>query len=335
MSAYSRVAPGVPAGGQFAADVKAEARGVELDLPDVGQSGGVSFAELAKEDRVEAMRAEIDSALDRMSDAEGWRDFLDSRARFHHYSLNNQLLIYVQKPDASAVAGFRSWQNEHERTVKKGEKAIWVLAPLTYTRVEKDAATGEEVKRTGLRGFRTVPVFDVSQTEGKDLPPNPVIEDKGLSGEAPEGMVAELSALIEADGFTVSRDDTGQADAYTDFTNKRVVVNPKFEPRYQARALAHEAAHIALGHGADGRKYHTGIGGQRDAMEVEADSAAYVISRAYGLDDIGDSSFSYIDGWAHGDRDKVRTTASKVCGATKTMLERLHTIRTGSQEATT
>jgi hypothetical protein len=324
--ARTRTPEGTPAGGQFAQETGSRPSG-SLTAP-ADPATGVSFAELAKDDRVEAMRAEIDRAMDELSDPQAWKRFLDYRSTFHHYSLNNQMLIMIQKPDATQIAGFQTWKKTHERSVKPGEKAIWILAPKTFTKVETNAATGEETKRVGIGGFRSVGVFDVSQTEGKDVPANPsgdgVVK---LDGQAPEGMAGELTSFVESAGFTVSYDDTGDADGYTDFAGKRVVIGAGFSPRHQARVLAHEAAHIALNHGAEDRKYHTGRGGERDAMEVEADSTAYVIGRAYGMDDIGDTTFAYIDGWAHGDRDKVRKTAANVCAATKTVLTELDAIR--------
>jgi hypothetical protein len=130
----------------------------------------VSFANVSRNERLEAMRAEIDAAMQHMADPEGWQAFLNSLAAFHRYSLNNTLLALSQKPDVTLLAGFKDWKNKHERTVAKGAKAIWIYAPMTFSAVETDPDTGEEKRVKHIKGFRPVPVFDVSQTEGNRFP---------------------------------------------------------------------------------------------------------------------------------------------------------------------
>lgn len=335
-----RVARGTPKrGGQWSSKHTGEAAGVDLvelaapppvePPPTVPAGGDGSFAGVDRADRVEAMRSEIDRAIEHMSNSEGWVEYLDQARKFHKYSINNQLLILFQKRNATAVAGFKDWKNNHERTVKKGEKAIWILAPMTKTVETPDPDTGNPRKETRVFGFRSVPVFDVSQTEGKPLPEPPLIElDGDEDGPAPEGMVKDLTSVVNDAGFSIAYrsmdgEDKGKL-GYTSFTGKKVVIDINLSPRRQARTLAHEAAHIALGHDKQIHEYHSGTGGHRPDMEVEAESVAYILGRQYGLPGDKDS-FRYIDGWAQGDKERVSKTATRVCVAARDILNKIDT----------
>jgi hypothetical protein len=163
----------------------------------------------------------------------------------------------------------------------------------------------------------------VTQTDGEPLPQAPLIDgDPDDDSPAPDGMVKSLSGLIEADGFTIRRAETGEAGGWTDFTNHEVVISRAASPHRVARTLAHEAAHIALGHGARAAEYHTAAGGKRPDMEVAADSISYVVSRWYGLLG-GRDNFAYIDSWASGDKERVKATACDVVIGSRRIIDRL------------
>lgn len=317
---------GRPIGGQFAAKANPEAD-LELDagperpeavtqVPSGEAVPKVLLGELEKTERIKAMHAEIENAITTMSDHEGWQRFLDSAAQFHRYSFGNTMLVLMQRKDATRVAGFNDWKNKHNRTVKKGEKAIWILAPIVKKEHNADSPDAPETSRAV--GFRSVPVFDVSQTEGEPLPENPgmAVDDLG-PGEAPAGMVDDLTATLAAHGFRVERGDTGDAKGFTRFADKLVVISDKVNERQAAKTLAHEAAHVVLGHGDRIGEYHTG---GRPDMEVEAESVAYVVSKHWGLADASDYSFGYIDHWAHGDPTKVKKTAEAVIRASRALI---------------
>ena len=311
---------GIPVGGQFAPTNRPEATGAGLTDDEVSEDPPAHLSDLERDDRVAAMRSEIDRAMAELSSPEGWHAFLESRAKFHSYSLNNAFLIYRQKSDATQVAGFNDWKNKHGRIVRRGEKAIWILAPLTRKfDVEKDG--GEKESTTRVVGFRAVPVFDVSQTEEPTLPERPKIEAGELGDIVPDGMVDELSGFVAAKGFAISRGDTGDAGGWTSFATNQVVISDKATDAEAARTLAHEAAHIALEHGGRASAYHMRPGGERPTMEVEAESVAYVLGRHYGMDSIGAKSFEYVDAWAQGDAEKVRATATTVIAGVKTVLD--------------
>lgn len=284
----------------------------------------VAFAD--KTTRTEDIRREIDEAIAELGTGQRWQEFLEFGQRFHRYSLNNQLLIMAQNPEATRVAGFHKWK-ELGRSVNKGEKAIWIYAPMVK-KVDVDDDGGQR-KESRVIGFKVVPVFDVSSTSGDPLPERPVVPFDRASGQAPEGMHEELGAQIEAHGYTLVYRDLGEGptipDGSTDPVNKTVTINTHHSHAHQGAVLGHELAHIELGHTERTGEYHTRAGGQRATMEVEAESVGYGISRRYGLVEKGSSasSFGYIDGWARGNPDQVHKTATAVCKATDRIIGRI------------
>ncbi len=294
--------------------------GPDADGP--GERRTVTFADKAT--RSEDVRREIDNAISELATADRWREFLEVSRRFHQYSLNNQLLISMQKPDATRVAGFHKWK-EFGRSVNKGERAIWIYAPM-LKRVVVEDENGKQTKEERLIGYKVVPVFDVSSTNGAPLPEPPLVPFTRSEGRAPEGMHEDLRAQVEAHGYTLVYTDLGEGDhipdGSTDPVSKTVMINTCYSDAHQAKTLAHELAHIELGHLERTADYHTRAGGQRSTMEVEAESVSYVVSRRYGMD-APSFSFAYIDGWAQGDSEKVRRTADAVVKASDRILSRI------------
>lgn len=296
-----------------------DAAGSELGRPGAPREV-IRFAD--KSERIERIRAEIDAAVAELDTGERWQDWLEYANKFHHYSLNNQLLIMMQRPDATQVAGMKKW-NSLGRRINPGQSAIWIQAPMTKKLI--NAAGEEEVK---LIGFRPVMVWDVAQTNGAALPEPPAVEYTHLTGTAPPQMHADLEALVAAHGFTVVRRDLGGGEhipnGYTSPDTRQVVINSHWSDAHQAKTLAHELAHIEMGHTQRTAEYHTRAGGARPTMEVEAESVSYVIGRHYGLSP-GPASFPYIDGWASGNREQIRSTAERVVAASSAILKRVGT----------
>src|SRR3712207_5497160 len=133
-------------------------------------------------------------------------------SKFHRYSFNNQLLIFLQRPDATLVAGFRRWQ-ELGRQVRKGERGISILAPCRY-RAKIEDEHGDEQTVHRLTGFRVAYVFDVGQTEGEPIEDLDAVRPKLLEGEAPEGLWDALVAQANAAGFEVVREQRGTENGY-------------------------------------------------------------------------------------------------------------------------
>ena len=229
-----------------------------------------------------------------LTTSERWTKYLDVQSRFPRYSPNNVLLIAAQKPDATRVAGYRAWQAMGHQVLAK-ESALRVFAPMKYR--TPDAANDEVA--TEIRGFKLVPVFDVSQTTGPDLPD---IVSK-LHGSAPEGVFEKLTLFAESLGFSLQRPsslDSG-ANGDTDHREGRIRVATNNTEAQQVKTLAHEIGHALL-HDPDGLAARDMT---RGLKELEAESVAYVTCRALGME-TGEYSFGYVVGWSGGGEDALK-----------------------------
>lgn len=280
-----------------------------------------------KKDKIEGLQKELQDQVANLHNDEQWSNYLNSVTKFHRYSFNNQMLISMQKKDSTRVAGFNKWK-EMGRNVKRGEKALTILAPkiINIDRTDKNGkpvygADGKVIKDKRVIGFTGASVFDVSQTEGKELPPRPT-----LSETPPEGLQEDLENAVKSYGYTISyEDDAGPGEGYTSKTDKKVVIKKSLNPGQRASVTAHELGHIAAGH-MDRDDYHTGAGGHRGTMEVEAESISYVILRANGMSTaVGTESKGYVSGWAkvQRDPDTVEKSAQKVSTTVKQLLSDL------------
>ena len=268
------------------------------------------------EEKVEAMRAELEAGVDALAEDENWQRHLQVMSKFHRYSFNNQMLIGIQCPEATRVAGFKVWKSLG-RNVMKGQKAIAILAPKVVTKKDPDGLietdeAGRPIKR--VVGFTSASVFDVSQTEGEDLPK--VYEE--LSEEPPEGFIADLEAAIAATGYTVEYRKTGDSSlGFTSPSSKTVVVDPDLSPGTRATTLAHELGHIRCGHLERLDEYHTGHAGHRGAMEVEAESFSYVLSRMNGMATNLKPASEYVAGWSTREPEALRESGETLQKAIK------------------
>ncbi len=234
--------------------------------------------------RSRALVAELEQGVARLVDSERWRAHLEVQSRFHHYSFGNVALIGQQRPDATRVAGFRAWQ-ALGRSVRRGERAIWILAPLLATRsLDEDAEEGQGARI--VRGFKAVPVFDVSQTDGAPLPS--VCEQ--LDGDDPLGAYRYLEQIGATVGFRIEEHELESGTNGDCSHAKRLIrVERRNAPAQRAKTLAHELAHALLHeHFVD-----------RGVAELEAESVAYVVCRSLGLD-TSEYSFGYVALWAGG-----------------------------------
>lgn len=266
-----------------------------------------------RDEKLAALQAEIAAGVKALQSSEEWRAMLETAARFHKYSFRNVLLIAVQCPQASRVAGYNKWI-ELGRQVRKGEKAISILAPCTYRRElqpgEEGYRPGRKTTVTRLRGFRPASVFDISQTDGEPLPDvAPTLAEQ----DEPAGLWGKLEEYITGKGWTVERGDCGLAYGWADPATKVIRVRDGVHAGQAAKTLIHECAHALLHFG--DRKV------SRDRAEVEAESTAYVVAGALGMP-TGSYSFPYVASWA-GDavEEAVANTADAVLGAAKELLE--------------
>ncbi len=258
-----------------------------------------------------------------------YKEYLKVMSKFHNYSFNNTLLIALQKPDASLIAGYNAWKNNFGRNVMKGEKGIRILAPSPYKvkhEVEKmDPQTGKavtgsdgapimETKEITIPAYKVVSVFDVSQTEGRELPSVGVNE---LIADVEQ--YEDFYAALEKSSPVPMRFEKieGKAHGYYHSSEKRIAIDEGMSGLQNIKTAIHEIAHAKL-HDID-ISYQEGQNFDRRTKEVQAESIAYTVCQYYGLD-TSDYSFNYIAGWSSGKEltelkaslDIIRHTAAEI-----------------------
>jgi hypothetical protein len=255
----------------------------------------------ADPEAAQAVRRELIDKLERgfqqVQKSEEYFSYLRTVSRFHKYSISNTMLIWLQFPDASHVAGFHTWLSVG-RHVRKGEKGIRIFAPMPYRRtiatVDEGTGIAEEEEISGLR-FRAVSVFDISQTEGDDLPEPPVTLLSGDDTSLWEclEMIAQTQRL--AVDRRPGRGGAHEANGWYDRIGREIWVDPDLEPVMAAKTLCHEIAHHYAEH-IDTRQEH----------ETIAESVAYIVLGHFAIDS-GDYSFGYLASWSD-----LRTFRSKL-----------------------
>lgn len=285
---------------------------------------GLHLGELSKtgmtpEERIAVLTQELHAMLETAVESpEQWQVLLDESATLWRYSGGNVALLMMQMAQRgsqvpSLVAGYREWER-HGRTVLKGEHALWVIAPRTArvqevtmpdgTRqrvpigetVPRDALTDE--KKSVVTGWRGQAVFDVSQTRGRPLlvPRGETMQSEGAS----QRLWDSLSLVARSHGFELRESEAqhGLASGFTDFAHRRIEVGMWMNIEERVAVLAHELGHVML-HGPDdktGRLYGSSAD-HRGLAEVEAESVAYTVLKAHGIDR-GEQSGLYLWGWA-------------------------------------
>jgi antirestriction protein ArdC len=236
-------------------------------------------------DRSELLE-QLSEGIANLTTSDEWQRYLDCQSRFYSYSSNNVMLIAQQAHEATRVAGFNAWK-KLGRFVRKGEKAIWILAPMVYKQTDEKT----EEKQKVIRGFKWVPVFDITSTDGEDLP---AVCHK-LSGDDPAGIFASLIEFATSIGFTVEDAELpGSVNGDCTHELHRIRVEISNSPAQRMKTLAHEIGHALLHEQFDNRAL----------AELEAESTAYVICQALGLD-TSDYSFGYVAGWAGGGEQAI------------------------------
>ena len=242
-------------------------------------------------------------------DSENYKSYLTSMSKFHTYSFRNTILIFLQKPDASLVAGAGKWQSEFERTRKQGERGLKILAPNFYKvkkRIpKKDPDTGEPIKdkdgkplmdeqEITVPDYRVVSVYDISQTEGKELPEAHV---NMLSGDV-ERFEELQAALEKSSPYAISIEpilDGAKGRCF--YNEQRIAVNEGMSELQTLKTAIHEVAHARLYE----KNLHLAEDKRPDkaTCEVQAESVAYAVCQYWGLD-TSDYSFGYIANWSSG-----------------------------------
>ncbi len=254
----------------------------------------------------------LEQGITELFDSERYKEYLRVMSKFHNYSFRNTVLIAMQKPDASLVAGFSAWKNNFERNVMKGQKGIKIIAPSPYKIkqemqkidphtqkpiIGKDGKPVTEEKEVTIPAYKVVSVFDVSQTEGKELPDIAVDE---LTGDV-DRYKDFFAALEKTSPVPIAFENIeGGSHGYYHLEDKRIAINEGMSELQTLKTAIHEIAHaklhdIDLNAPKDEQQPHV----DRRTREVEAESVAYTVCQHYGLD-TSDYSFGYVAGWSSG-----------------------------------
>lgn len=240
--------------------------------------------------------------------SEKYKIFLNTMAKFPRYSYNNNLLIMLQRPDATLCQSYTGWK-KMGRFVKRGEKGIRILAPTPFkidreqnkldekgqTILDKDGEPVKETVQIDMTGFKPVSTFDLSQTEGEPLPTLGVEE---LTGSV-EGYKKLFEAMKEASPVPVAFEEIkGGAKGYFQTSENRIAIKEGMSEVQNVKTLIHEMAHAKL-HNMTAQKARDDGGQTRSSKEVEAESVAYTVCQHYGID-TSDYSFAYVAGWSKG-----------------------------------
>lgn len=249
----------------------------------------------------------LDMGLTELFDSEVYKKYLDTMSKFHNYSFNNTLLIAMQNPDATFVAGYEDWKRKFNRQVNKGEKGIHIIAPAPYKKeIEKEKVnpiTGsvEIIKEEIIiPSYKAVAVFDLSQTKGEPLPTLGVDE---LNGEVKDWDTMK-KILLDISSVPISYEAiTNGCKGYYNHESKKIVVKEGMDPIQELKTSIHEVAHALL-HDKDGAVIDEieNVDLNSRTREVQAESIAYAVCQHLGID-TSDYSFGYIAGWSSG-KDK-------------------------------
>ena len=304
-------------------------------------------------ERMKEITDRLEAGIQALFESEQYKAYLTAMSKFHNYSFNNTLLIAMQKPDASLVAGFGKWRDDFERHVKRGEKGIKILAPSPYKvkkQMEKiDPATQKPVigadgkpvteeREIEIPAFRVVTVFDVSQTEGKEIPDIAVSE---LTGSV-EQYQDFFTALEKASPVPIAFENIeGGAHGYYHLEEKRIAVAEGMSELQTLKTAIHEIAHAKL-HAIDkdAPAIEQADRPDRRTREVQAESVAYAVCQHYGLD-TSDYSFGYVAGWSSGQElselkaslETIRKAANELITDIDDHLAQLQQERETKQEA--
>lgn len=284
-----------------------------------------------KKTQTQQIVEQLEKGVSEVFESEQYKQYLQVMSKFHSYSYNNILLIAMQCPSATMVAGYESWQRLFKRHVSKGEKAIKILAPCPYTKVIMQDVTdpvthqpirdaqGEVIKekvQIMVPAFRSVSVFDVSQTEGEPLPEMATVQE--LIGEV-DGFDT-LQEIVEsmAPCAIYHRDIEGTAKGYFSPKENEIVIKNGLAQQQEIKTMIHEIAHSLLHNSEKMKESKTKI--SRNDMEVQAESVAYTVCSALGID-TSDYSFGYIAGWSQGKEIKeLKNALDLICDTASSMI---------------
>ena len=287
------------------------------EISAIGRRVNIMADKPTNRERLQQITAGIEQGIKELFESEKYMRYLSVMSRFHRYSVNNTMLIYMQKPDATLVAGFNKWKNQFERHVKKGEHGITIIAPTPFKKkieeqkldpdtkapiLDAEGKAVMEEREVEIPMFRPVKVFDVSQTDGKPLPELA----SSLSGNV-QNYEAFMEALRRSAPVPLSVEPmAANMDGYFSPDQQRIAIRAGMSEVQTVSAAVHEIAHSKLHNYAKAQEEAARAGDKeppkkkdRNTEEVEAESISYAVCQYYGIQ-TGENSFGYIANWSQG-----------------------------------
>lgn len=287
---------------------------------------------MPQDEKTKAAFKRIEQGVKDVYSSENFKQYLSCLSKFHSYSLNNTLLILSQKPEATLVAGYRSWQNNFNRHVNKGEKGLTILAPVVFKEkremnqldengnivLDASGNTLKEEREVNITYFRTTTVFDISQTSGEPLPT--LVHDLTGSSQEVQALIQTIQTICTIPiEFKTETEDlvllTGAKGYYSPSTDK-IVVNKNLEDLQIAKTLIHEYAHSIL---------HKQTNKTHSQREIEAESLAFVLCNHFGID-TSEYSFGYIASYADKEFDELKSILLNIQSTAHEMIEKIEPI---------
>ena len=287
------------------------------EISAIGRRVNIMADKPTNRERLQQITAGIEQGIKELFESEKYMRYLSVMSRFHRYSVNNTMLIYMQKPDATLVAGYNKWKNQFERHVKKGEHGITIIAPTPFKKkieeqkldpdtkapiLDAEGKAVMEEREVEIPMFRPVKVFDVSQTDGKPLPELA----STLSGSV-QNYEAFMEALRRSAPVPLSVEPmAANMDGYFSPDQQRIAIRAGMSEVQTVSAAVHEIAHSKLHNYAKAQEEAARAGDKeppkkkdRNTEEVEAESISYAVCQYYGIQ-TGENSFGHIANWSQG-----------------------------------
>ena len=293
-------------------------------------------SKVSREEKMSMIQEKLENGVREIFESEKYQEYIRTMAKFPNYSINNCILIASQRPDASYVCGYKTWQTEFNRSVNRNESGIMIIAPVKYKAdveelvfdenshpvIGEDGKQKTEKVSKEFQGFRPAYVFDVAQTSGEPLPTLVNLLDGSV-----EDYERIKEALIVISPVPVSFEAIiGSANGFYSPGEQRIVVKEDLPELQTIKTLIHEIAHAELGHGSEEDKF------DRKTKEVQAESVAFWVSAMIGPGlDTSEYSFGYISGWSKDKEvselkeslDLIKETADRISSNLESKLKEL------------
>ena len=259
-------------------------------------AGSLAVADLIQNKDMAGLSRHLKEGIKEFLDSDKYKDYLTKMSQLNNYSNRNLRLILAQNPEARQVASFKQWKENFGRNVKKGEKALRIFKPMT--KIKKDENNQPILDKNGkpktVTFFGLVPVFDVSQTEGKEMPKAPEVKEQ-LTDLAYANLYRALMAIAKENDVSVRFEEmeNSRRGYYSIPENQIVLRSNEMNKSQIIKTFLHEMAHAELHHADNPQKEKL----TRSTAELQAESVAYVVSSYYGID-TSEYSFTYLSGWS-------------------------------------